>query len=169
MTPDPADPITYVTLRNGEKVRNSWSYQFWKQNASPDSGLLVLANQRVVALVGTDPSVFWDYNRPRNWVAVIDRDLPDVPPVKRSTETSGMVTLFIAGRTIGLRAALAYAAESDIEHGRTQATVRVTPAPSGPHEREVVIKEIVKVPCRYCEKLNLQAERKCASCGTTIG
>jgi hypothetical protein len=35
------------------------------------------------------------------------------------------------------------------------------------HEREV-IREVVKIPCRYCGTLNDQLSMKCASCGATL-
>jgi hypothetical protein len=161
--------MSYISLRDGEKVRNTWDCEFRKENAPPAPGLLVLTNRRVVALEGTDLSGFWDYRRPRNWIVVIDRDLPDIPPVARSNDTEGTVYLFIAGRSMGLRTALAYAAMSDIEHTRTQASAPVVRHPSGPHEKEIIIKEVVKIPCKYCGKLNLQSDKKCSSCGASIG
>jgi PKD repeat protein len=45
------------------------------------------------------------------------------------------------------------------------ATAETRPAPS----ERVVIREIVKVPCKYCGQLNVQTDKKCSSCGANLG
>jgi hypothetical protein len=73
--------------------------------------------------------------------------------------------LVIAGRNLKCRVEVADAAAADLEHARTRSEMESFPVRSGPHEREVIIKEVVKVHCRYCGSLNLQSDKKCGSCG----
>jgi len=167
MSPDRAEAAPTVAVRDKETLRNSWKCAFWKQDSDPVPGWLVLTNQRILAYEGTGGG-FWA-GTPRQWVVVVDRNLADVPPIARSDESDGEIYLFIAGHALKLRTAPAHAALSDIEHARLQALALAAPPRVGPHEKEVVIKEVVKIPCRYCGNLNLQADKKCASCGAATG
>lgn len=168
MAPDPSDPISYIPLREGERIRNSWDGSAHLSDGSSSPMLLVLTNLRVVALQAANFQGFWD-PKPTTWIAIVDRDLPDLPTVRFSDPQEGVVTLRVAGRTLQFSVGTAHGAREDIEHARVRALEAFAPQRSGPHEREVVIKEVVKIPCRFCGNLNLQSEKKCSSCGATIG
>ncbi len=42
------------------------------------------------------------------------------------------------------------------------------PAPSAPIVKEVIIKEIVKTPCRYCGALVPNTDKYCSGCGAPV-
>jgi hypothetical protein len=63
----------------------------------------------------------------------------------------------------------------EIQNALALAVQAATPPPSPPPSTQPpvvvtheVIKEIVKVPCRYCGQLNLITDTKCASCGAGV-
>ena len=159
--------MSHFKPRAGEKVRNRWNCLFWKQNLEPSPGLFLLTNYRALALEGTELTGFWENLKPHNWITVVDRDLVELPPLGRSGESGRVVFLTVAGRPIGFDAEEAEAALGDIEHARTLAA-KTDASQAIIREREVVIKEIVRVPCRFCGTLNVQTEKKCSSCGATI-
>jgi hypothetical protein len=42
-------------------------------------------------------------------------------------------------------------------------------APTPPGPREIIVREIVRIPCRYCGTLVDQTVRKCPDCGAPLG
>jgi hypothetical protein len=44
-------------------------------------------------------------------------------------------------------------------------SVSTPPPPVIFQTREVITREVVKIPCRYCGQLNLQSDRFCTGCG----
>lgn len=165
---DPGDLLSYFPRREGEAIRNAWPC--WISGSTPGSApvRLALTNQRVLAMQGTNLQGLWS-PKPTKWVAIINRDLPDLPHLRHSAVHGEAVTLWIAGKVLDFPAAIAHAAESDIEQGRLRSlSPSLTASPSA-KEREVVIREIVKVHCRYCGSPNLQSDKKCSACGATLG
>jgi len=160
--------MSYVSLREGEKIWNTWEGYAYVQVGESPRVLLVLTNLRVVALQAGPLQGFWE-PKPSTWSVIVDRDLPDLPVVRFSDPQDGIVTLWVAGRTLRFTTGTAHAAREDVEHARARAIDATTPQRAGPHEREVVIKEVVKIPCKFCGNLNLQTDKKCGSCGATIG
>jgi hypothetical protein len=169
MSENPEDPMTHFSPRDGEKIRNRWDCWFWKQDHDPSPGLVILTTTRVVALEGIDLTGFWGKLKPHNWLVVVDRDLEELPPIVSRGGDGVMIFFTLAGKNIAFDAEVAGAALSDMEHARTRATGPGATVSHSSREREVIIKEIVKIPCRFCGTLNLQLDRKCSSCGASTG
>lgn len=131
--------------------------------------LLILTDRRVfVILGGKKGSKLAD-----TW------NLEDLPPVSYQLRSGRATTLVVGSSKMELKSWNADNVAQALERAkstRLQEMQATRPAPRAlsptivreVHEKEI-IREIVKVPCRYCNQLNLMNSAKCTGCGAPLG
>jgi hypothetical protein len=106
--------------------------------------------------------------------------LEQLGPVQFQMRGGQQTTLIVAGSKVELKDWNAQSVCQTIEHAKAQrvravdaATAAAKPPPPPQVVREIhekeTIREVVKVPCRYCHTLNLMNSAKCLSCGAPLG
>jgi hypothetical protein len=178
-----------VLRQPGEMLR--W---YWNGNWEGAPGGLLLSNQRLVLLDRRDVPGGGQYST-REALAL--RDLVAVEPASNTwgagqlvlkTATGAPRTFTLEGKFTPARAARAIQRASSTQAG-VAAKGRVAPlgvrsevggagatadaaqgsSPQVVYKEREVIREVVKIPCRYCGTLNDQLSMKCSGCGAAIG
>lgn len=126
--------------------------------------LLVLTDQRVLVIVAEKKGA----RLASSWA------LENLPAVQFQVRSGQASTLLIGGSPMEVKGwhadGLAQSLnEAKARRLRSLESARAPPATHEVHTKEVVVREIVKVPCRYCGQLNLMNSAKCLSCGAPLG
>ena len=156
-------------LRPGERVTLRQPALLSGRFALSHRDLLFLTNERALLAVKEKEG----YRLANSW------NLEELPPVLYETHSGQHTVVILAGTKILIKDFNAKTVAVTIEQAkavRVQAlqAARPPPAPAPAtvirevHEKET-IREIVKVPCRYCHQLNLMNSAKCLSCGAPLG
>jgi hypothetical protein len=159
------DDLLMGTLRPGERILSKHA-ALLHGHFNFNKDVLCLTNERTLLLVKDKKT----YRVANSW------NLEDLPPVQYQTQSKFPTTLLVAGTKIYLKDMNADSVGAAIEGAkalRRQAlqAAAPAPAPAAPtvvREKET-IREIVKVPCRYCNQLNLMNSAKCSGCGAQLG
>lgn len=160
-----ADDILATTLRPGERILSKHA-ALLHGHFNFNKDLLCLTNERLLLVVKEKKL----YNLGNSW------NLEDLPPIQFQRQGKFATTLLVAGTKIYLKEMNADAVGAAIEGAKSirrqalQAAEppRAPPPPTVVREKET-IREIVKVPCRYCNQLNLMNSAKCSGCGAPLG
>lgn len=150
-----------VRLRPNEEVINHWNGMAWADDAPPGGGLIVLTNLRLVVLGAK--GVF-----KKTYFTVVDRGLETLaePTVKGGGPE---YVLIVAGQSVWFSGTAAQAARDEIAQLRSMKLAQLGQGPPGTHAtREVITREIVRVPCRYCGQLMNQTDTRCPSCSAPV-
>jgi hypothetical protein len=154
-------PGERIILRTEGNLQRAMSFRF--------KDVLTLTNERVFIVI-RQKKVF---QLAHSWVL---EDIPQVQFIPQTTSSQSNV-LIIAGARFQVWRGDAGSMAHTIENQRVQRlqamqAARAPPPSASPptvvHEKET-IREVVKVPCRYCGQLNLMTDKKCSSCGANIG
>jgi hypothetical protein len=159
-----ADDVLAAALRPGERTLSKHAALLHGHfNFSKD--VLCLTNERVLLVVKEKKT----YSLGNSW------NLEDLPQVQFQRQNKFATTLLVAGTKIYLKDMNADSVGAAIEgakslrlHSLQAAAPPAAPAPTVIHEKET-IREIVKVPCRYCNQLNIMNSAKCSGCGAPLG
>lgn len=106
-------------------------------------------------------------------------NLEELPPVQFQRQHNFATTLLVAGSKIYLKEMNADSVGAAIEGAKANRIRALGAAAASEraavptvirevHEKETV-REVVKVPCRYCQQLNLMTAAKCSGCGAPLG
>ena len=160
-----ADDVLTTTLRPGERILSKQA-ALLHGHFNFNKDVLCLTTERLLLVVKEKKS----YNLGNAW------NLEDLPPVQFLRQNKFATTLLVAGTKIYLKDMNADAVGAAIEGAKSirrqalqaAAPPAVTLAPTVVREKET-IREIVKVPCRYCNQLNLMNSAKCGGCGAPLG
>lgn len=142
---------TAVGLRPGEEVVNSWD----------STAVIVLTNQRLVLL---EEKGFFN----KSYSVKSSRALETIaePTVKGGGPE---YVLVVAGESFWFTGTDAHAARDEIAQARSLRMGSIGLDRSGmrppvTREREIVTRELVRIPCRYCGQLMDQTATRCPSC-----
>jgi hypothetical protein len=160
-----ADDLLTTTLHPGERMLSKHA-ALLHGHFNFNKDVLCLTNERLLLVVKDKKT----YNLGNSW------NLEDLPPIHFQRQSKYATTLIVAGTKIYLKDMNADSVGAAIEgakNNRRQALLAAAPPPPAPaptvvRERET-IREIVKVPCRYCNQLNLMNSAKCSGCGAPLG
>lgn len=159
---DLVTPIERVLpLNSGESIVNSWHLPDWNV-------LLVLTDQRFAMF---DVRVVGFFKPTESYHPRFIRTLESIPePRTGPTQDPEYKVMSVAGIPVMVGTSYAEAIRDEIAHQRTRrlASIDGTRAISPPMHKEILTREIVKIPCRYCGQLVTQTDRKCPSCGAKI-
>jgi hypothetical protein len=179
-------------LSTNEKVLETWRIgrSYSKFKISP--GLLVLTDQRVLffearkykklggELIDFDEAAPPSVNFPlRDCYATTTED--GVNAYVRISSRSVVASFIAGGSTVERHNRVSLMANrirdeiqrSSSSKGSRAAADERRPPPSRPEprvvvQREVITREVVKIPCKYCSTLNVITDAKCSSCGANI-
>jgi hypothetical protein len=159
------DDILAGTLRPGERLL-SRSAALLHGHFNFNKDVLFLTNERVLVAIKEKPG----YRIAHAW------NLEDLPPVQFQTQNKFPTTLLVVGTKIYLKDMNADSVAAAIEGAKANRLHAIQAAAPPPppavlrevHEKET-IREIVKVPCRYCHQLNIMNSAKCSGCGAPLG
>jgi hypothetical protein len=160
--PDLTTPVEKVLpLHSGETLVNSWHLLDWDV-------LLVLTDQRF-AMFDVQVTGFFkatESYRPKLIRALESISEPRIGP----TQYPQYKVMSVAGTSVMVGASHAEAIRDEIAHQRTRrlADVDSTRVVSPPAQREILTREIVRIPCHYCGQLMNQTDPKCPSCGAKL-
>lgn len=153
MPPLTAGARQAVALRPDEEVVNSWEA----------SAVIVLTNQRLVLV--DSKGVFT-----KTYQLKASRGLETLaePTVKGGGPE---YVLVVAGESFWFPGTTAHAARDEIAQARALRMGQLGLDPSGlrhatpvTREKEVITREVVRIPCRYCGQLMDQRASRCPSC-----
>ena len=157
MSPLPPTARAALALRPGEEVINSWQ----------PTDLLVLTNQRL--LLVEVKGVFT-----KSYVMKSSRGLETLaePAVKGGGPE---YVLVVAGESYWFQGTDAHAARDEIAQARLLRLAQLGLDGSGQRagasyirEKEVITRELVRIPCRYCGQLIDQTATRCPSCSAPL-
>ena len=157
---DPA-VVGALQLRSNEAVVNHWNGLAGAAGGVAGGGLVVLTNLRLI--VFEVRGVF-----KKSYLPIVDRNLETVaePTVKGGGPEYALIA---AGKSIWIRGPIAHAARDEIAQLRSMRMVQLGQAPPGVATREVISREVVRIPCRYCGHLLDQTDPRCPACFAPVG
>lgn len=157
-------------LHKDERVVAQWRFR-WSWGGVQTITWVGLTNQRVECLTKTTkcPKMYAVRLRLDQWQSTLDKPLEDMGTPTISSAPGGFY-LMIGGQIVGSFDSslqpIANAALSEIENQRRLRleSLRAKAPPTVRIQREVVTREIVKIPCKYCGTLNENTYQKCLGC-----
>lgn len=149
-------------LKPGEEIVNHWEGISSMGQGLPGGGLVVLTDQRVI-LLGSK-GVFKKTYAPHSARAL---EMIAEPSVKGGGPE---YVLQLAGETVWFQGTVAHAARDEIAHVRSVRIAQLGQGAAPPlqREREVITREIVRIPCRFCGTLVDQTARRCPNCSAPL-
>lgn len=178
----PAEAVPLLALRQNESILNAWfqpaTYDvtmagklvpFWGGTTE----WLVLTNFRVIFVNqnGTRTRFGSRTNRANyalTYQVTAALDLRAVPPPR----LKDLQRILIGSHEFSPFEGPAEGVADEISYARGRlipADDPTTATPGPATERQVIIKEVVKVRCRYCGSLSLESDPKCTVCGAPVG
>lgn len=152
-------------LRPGEVLVNAWAV-----TALGGPGSVVLLTDQRFIVVDIQKAGF----RKLKYVIAVSRDLETIAEPTVTGTTWDDQELHVAGLGLGWFSTSILAVRDEIAQARSlrMQKLGVSSTPPGTpitREREILTREIVKIPCRYCGFLVDQTAQRCPSCGASPG